>query len=906
MHSGDPDSLKDLFERASALPADEQQAFLEHACRDDPDRQAELESLIAAAQEAEGFFDSLADAVVSLSPWSDDSPTGLSETALGADPLLGRTVRHYRIEERLGSGGMGVVYRAHDTRLNRAVALKFLPRHLRADDAATERFLVEARAAAALDHPNVCVVHEIGEDEKDRVFISMACYEGETLRHKIERGPLAIEEAWDYARQIAAGLGAAHAHDIVHRDVKPGNVIITPEGVAKVLDFGLAKLTDVTLTRTGTTLGTVAYMSPEQVRGTDVDHRTDLWSLGVVLYEMLTGERPFKGDSTAVVLHAIQNEDPEPPSTLRPEVPPELEAIVGQLLAKNPAQRPAGVEDAGLVTGEATLPRGVFAKPGSPWARVLSWPVAAALVMVAAVLAVWSFVWGPTPNEPASELPVATVAVFPFDNLSGEAALDRVGEAVVFGIVDGLSWMDEAQVVGRDAVRDALRSSGQGAGAREIAADLGAGTSVTGVVMSLGDSLHLRAQVTSVATGEVQHAVDASGLSADERVIIEELKQRVMGAVAMMVSDEPSTRYLLTAPTYEAFQAFARGQERFDASDHQGALERYREAYRLDTTFVSALNGMATAYANLWQPELLDSVVTLLESRRSELHPIEQHYNDQRRARLEGDRMRSVEAVRATFQLDPGPHAGWLIVEAVHAGRPEEALQVWEESDEGQTPSFDSPSPWYRVVTAQHMTGRYQEQLATARRARELFSERPRFRFQEIQGLVALGRLDEAGGLVDELESIERPAEADQVAERAVSWYRAQDSESYRLGMVEALLLSDRPEEAERLIRVVLTEYPEGLEAHALLGNALARTGDPAGAEGEARWLEELDRPYLGGANTYSRAAIAAHLGQRDLAVRLLRQAIQEGVSFEFLHYEPVFAPLWGYEPFEQVIAPRG
>ena len=324
------ESLKNLFERAHALPADQQVPFLEEACRDDPEKQAELQSLLAAAKEAEGFFDSLADAVLSLSPWSDGDSPSRSADASEPNPMIGRTVHQYRIEEKLGRGGMGIVYRARDTILDRSVALKFLPRHVTGDEDAADRFLVEARAAAALDHPNVCPVHEIGEDEDGRRFIAMAYYEGQTLKQKLDSGPLPIEEATEYARQIAAGLGAAHANDIVHRDIKPGNVIITPEGVVKILDFGLAKLTDVTLTGTGTTLGTVAYMSPEQAQGKPVDHRTDLWSLGVVLYEMLTGERPFKGESTAVLLHRIQTENPEPPSTLRPEIPPELEAIVGQ------------------------------------------------------------------------------------------------------------------------------------------------------------------------------------------------------------------------------------------------------------------------------------------------------------------------------------------------------------------------------------------------------------------------------------------------------------------------------------------------------------------------------------------------------------------------------------------------
>src|SRR5262245_54171338 len=228
---------------------------------------------------AQSFFDRFAGIV-------DDAADAVAHH----DALIGQTIGHYRVDARLGEGGMGVVYRALDTRLNRTVALKFLPEYLNSDRRAKERFLIEARAAAALDHPNICNIHEVAETEK-RTFIAMAFYDGETLDEALKRGPLSWSRALDYATQIAGGLGAAHERGIVHRDVKPGNVIVTANGVVKLLDFGIARMTDVAgVTATGVTPGTMAYMSPEQVTGRPVDARTDLWSLGVLLYEMITGE----------------------------------------------------------------------------------------------------------------------------------------------------------------------------------------------------------------------------------------------------------------------------------------------------------------------------------------------------------------------------------------------------------------------------------------------------------------------------------------------------------------------------------------------------------------------------------------------------------------------------------------
>ena len=260
--------------------------------------------------------------------------------------LIGKTISHYKILEKLGAGGMGVVYKAQDAKLDRFVALKFLPPHLSQDEENKKRFIHEAKAASALDHPNICTIYEIDQTEGGQMFIAMACYEGESLKEKIDRGPMAIEEAIDVATQISRGLTKAHSKDIVHRDVKPANIMITERGEIKIVDFGLAKLSGRTqLTKEGTTLGTVAYMSPEQTQGATVDNRTDIWSLGVVLHEMLTGQQPFAGDYEQAVMYSIMNEEAEPLTGLRSGVPMELERVVKKTLAKNPDERYQRVDE---------------------------------------------------------------------------------------------------------------------------------------------------------------------------------------------------------------------------------------------------------------------------------------------------------------------------------------------------------------------------------------------------------------------------------------------------------------------------------------------------------------------------------------------------------------------------------
>jgi eukaryotic-like serine/threonine-protein kinase len=524
--------------------------------------------------------------------------------------MIGKTVGHYRILEKLGGGGMGVVYEAEDLNLGRRVALKFLPPELARDPQTLERFRREARAASALNHPNICTIHEIAEDSGEQ-FIVMEMLSGQTLKHRLQAGALPLEQLLENAVQIADALDAAHSEGIVHRDIKPANIFITKRGTAKVLDFGLAKLTGkpeaslgegatiaANLTSPGSTVGTIAYMSPEQARGEALDRRSDLFSFGTVLYEMSTGRMAFGGNTSALVFDAILHKAPTSPVRINPDLPPELEHIINKALEKDPALRYqsaaemlADLRRLRRDSSSAQVKAAIDSQPVQRSRKMLFGAVGAAalLVILAAVLFVF--------RGQSEGKEISSVAVLPFVNTGNDPNTEYLSDGITESLINSLSQLPNLAVMARSSV---FRYKGRDIDPQTVAKDLKVQAVVTGRIVQRGDQIIVSSELIDARTNHNLWGDRYDRKMSDLLSVQQEITGAITARLRERLSAEPKKTVAHGGTSDpEAYQLYLKGLyhwERRTPESLEKSKDYFNQAIQRDPNYALAYVGLADYY----------------------------------------------------------------------------------------------------------------------------------------------------------------------------------------------------------------------------------------------------------------------------------------------------------------------
>lgn len=856
--------------------------------------------------------------------------------------------QRYQIIEELGKGGMGKVYKAFDKEVNEKVALKLIKPEIAADQKTIERFRNELRLARKIVQKNVGRMYDIGKEEES-YFITMEYVSGQDLKGLIKQtGQLAVGTSLSIAKQICQGLSEAHKLGVVHRDLKPGNIMIDTEGNVRIMDFGIARsIKGKGITDAGVMIGTPEYMSPEQVDGRDPDQRSDIYSLGIIMYEMMTGRVPFEGDTPLSVAVKHKTEPPPDPIKFNSQIPEDLSRVILKCLEKDKQKRYQNADEVlnelsmiekGIPTAERIIPE---RKPITSKEITVTFGLKKLIIPVLAVVVI-SVIAVILLTRPGLKVDPDLVAVAVFENQTGDPSLNALGRMAADWITQGLSQTGLVKVVPTMTVLQSSWMTRSESGAAQgidqlqsLGEETGAGTLISGVYYLADEELQFHASITDVKHGKLLHSLEPIKGSLDKKMeVIENLRQHIMGALALdsvLIGEAWKSAH---TPTFEAYQEYMSGIEYFGL-DYARALRHFERAAELDPDFMSPRLRMIGIYSNTGAYEKAESVARFLDIHREKLTPLERALLDWWKASLQGKLEECFRILRQAEKLAPKDTVTRYLVGlyALHTNRPQITVDTLTKSKLPETWYKYIPGSWWHSVlaSAHHMLGNYKEELKTIRYARQYYPDMLSLRSNEVRALAAMGKIEEIQRIIDEsipvrsqfgtagevmlaaareLSAHDYLDSYKEIVNRAIEWYQnrveEEASENQRYGLARVLYLAERWEESLALFEKLAEENPVRIDYKGYLGKLAARRGDREGAEKISEELKNMDRPYLRGRHTYWRACIVSILGERQQAVSLLREAYAQGQHYSpDLYNDMDLEPLRDYPPFKEFMKPK-